>query len=68
MWTLSRYAKFVNTPEEYEKLKKWVDAHNIVVEQERPPQAPEVNIQFNPKEIEKTLQAAIIKTLDKHFK
>jgi len=68
MWTLSRYAKLVNTPEEYEKLKKWVNAHNIILEQDTLTLTHEVNVLFNPKELNSTIQAAIYKTLNKHFK
>ena len=66
---LSRYAKFANSPEEYDKLRKWVDAHNLVsLADDMPIDEPVIDVIFNTQSIDKAIKSAIDKSLDRIFK
>ena len=58
---LSPYAKFANDKETYEKLKKFVDRHNAIHD-------IEIDVNVDPKAMDRAVKAAIEKSLKKHFK
>ena len=66
---LSPLAKHAKDKKGYDILKKWVDVHNGLVEPiSRPNKEPEIDITLDTKAIDKAIQDALKKSLDKAFK
>lgn len=60
--TLSPLAKFANSPSDYKKLCKWVDAHNKASEN------IDTDILYNPIELEKAILSALDNSIKKFLK
>jgi hypothetical protein len=63
---LSIYAKFANSKEDYEKLRKFVDNRNACMNSELP--MPTIQAKIDTKALEKELDKAIVKTIDTAMK